>query len=107
NQGQVCVKVIQRAKDSHQECKSWIEFSVTDTGIGIDINKCECLFEPFVQADSSIKRRYGGTGLGLAICKRLVELMGGQICLESHGIGQGTTVRIELPDKTSNETTIK
>ncbi|HEY9653339.1 MAG TPA: GAF domain-containing protein [Coleofasciculaceae cyanobacterium] len=99
HQGQVCVKIIEQTSQSYRESKSWIEISVTDTGIGIDINQRERLFEPFVQADSSIKRRYGGTGLGLTICKRLVELMGGKIWLESPGIGQGTTARIDLPMK--------
>ncbi len=69
-----------------------VEISVADTGIGIDNSKRDLLFEPFVQADGSIKRRYGGTGLGLTICQRLVELMGGNIWLDSPGIGQGTTV---------------
>lgn len=113
DKGQVYVTVIQRtdkcydigfpsmnASPQQRKSNGWIEISVTDTGIGIDMSKLELLFEPFVQADSSIKRRYGGTGLGLAICKRLVELMGGEIWLDSPGIGQGTTVRIGLPHKT-------
>jgi signal transduction histidine kinase len=94
--GQVRVKAIQRANEPS------IEISVSDTGIGIDISKRDILFEPFVQADGSVKRRYGGTGLGLAICKRLVELMGGQIWLDSPGRGQGTTVTFTLPDKTQD-----
>ncbi|MDX2214160.1 MAG: ATP-binding protein [Oculatellaceae cyanobacterium bins.114] len=74
-----------------------VEISVSDTGIGVNAQKREWLFEPFVQADGSIKRRYGGTGLGLTICKRLVELMGGQIWLDSPGKGHGTTVTFTLP----------
>ncbi|MCA1995537.1 MAG: histidine kinase, partial [Coleofasciculus sp. S288] len=77
--------------------KPIVEITVTDTGIGIDMNKQELLFEPFVQENGSIKRRYGGTGLGLAICKQFVELMGGQIRLDSPGKGRGTTVRLLLP----------
>ncbi|MBE9126275.1 MULTISPECIES: GAF domain-containing protein [unclassified Coleofasciculus] len=77
--------------------RSAVEIVVTDTGIGIEMMKSEQLLEPFVQADGSIKRRYGGTGLGLAICKRLVELMGGQIRLYSAGKNQGTTVTVTLP----------
>ncbi len=58
-------------------------FSVEDTGIGIPGDKLEDVFESFTQADATITRRYGGTGLGLTLCRRLVELMGGRIWLES------------------------
>ncbi|MBW4496136.1 MAG: GAF domain-containing protein [Oscillatoria princeps RMCB-10] len=78
-----------------------VEISVTDTGIGIDPSKTDLLFEPFVQADGSIKRRYGGTGLGLTVCKRLVQLMGGEIWLESAGAGEGMTVTFTLPYRAS------
>ena len=63
--------------------KVLIRFSVTDTGIGIPESFIERLFNPFEQSDSSVSRRYGGTGLGLAIGQRIVELMGGQIYVES------------------------
>nr|WP_150960489.1 ATP-binding protein [Aneurinibacillus sp. XH2] len=65
-----------------------IEFVVKDTGIGIVESKRSQLFQPFSQLDSSMTRKYGGTGLGLAICKKLVELMGGSIRIES-GDGPG------------------
>lgn len=73
------------------------QISVRDTGIGIEMDNSEQLFSPFVQADGSAQRSYGGTGLGLTICKRLVELMGGKIWLESPGLGQGNTVTFTLP----------
>jgi len=68
---------------SRNKRKVMIRFSVTDTGIGIPESFIERLFDPFEQSDDSISRRYGGTGLGLAIGQRIVELMGGQISVES------------------------
>jgi signal transduction histidine kinase/CheY-like chemotaxis protein/HPt (histidine-containing phosphotransfer) domain-containing protein len=73
-----------------------ITIAVVDTGIGIPPDRLGQMFERFTQADDSTARQYGGTGLGLAICKRLVELMGGEIGAESE-IGQGSTFWARLP----------
>jgi signal transduction histidine kinase len=77
-----------------------VEFSVSDTGIGLREEDQELVFESFHQVDGSMTRHYGGNGLGLAICKELTELMGGSITLESQfGAGSTFVVRLPLPPK--------
>jgi PAS domain S-box-containing protein len=73
-----------------QDGQASLEFAVRDSGIGIPPSAQERLFQPFAQADASMARRFGGTGLGLSICKSLIELMGGQIRVESD-VGKGST----------------
>jgi len=73
-----------------------IEFDVEDTGIGIASDVLSQVFEPFLQGDSSMTRRFGGTGLGLAITKRLVERLGGAVTATSV-VGRGSTFRVRLP----------
>ncbi len=72
-----------------------LAFSVRDTGIGIPDDKLEFIFSAFQQADASTTRRYGGTGLGLSICRRLVELMGGTLTVQSE-LGRGSEFAFEL-----------
>lgn len=97
--GEVVVKCQrQEERISNQPNTECILFSVADTGIGIAMHQIEHLFKPFSQADGSTTRRYGGTGLGLSISKRLVELMGGEIGVDSE-LGKGSTFwfKIQLP----------
>lgn len=74
----------------------WILLEVADTGIGIPRDSLDQQFEPFMQVDSSIARRFGGTGLGLAICLRLTQAMGGSITADSE-LGRGSTFQVRLP----------
>jgi signal transduction histidine kinase len=87
--GRVAVRV-QSCADSEAEV------TVSDTGAGIPADVMSELFQPFRQANSGVARKYGGTGLGLSICKKLIELHGGSIAIDSE-LGVGTRVSIRLP----------
>ncbi|NNE85591.1 MAG: response regulator [Alphaproteobacteria bacterium] len=75
----------------------WVSFAIRDTGIGMTAEQVDRLFQPFVQADSSITQKYGGTGLGLSISQRFVEMMGGSIAISSEE-GKGSCFTVWLPD---------
>jgi two-component system sensor kinase len=96
-QGEVTIEVREAARNADTVM---LAFAVRDTGVGMTEAQCQSLFQPFVQADTSITRRYGGTGLGLAISRQLVELMHGKIGVDSRP-GQGSrfhfTARLGLP----------
>ncbi len=98
--GSVEVRVSARNPEDHV---SELEFSVSDTGIGIPPGKQQAIFEPFAQADGSMTRRFGGTGLGLSISAKLVALMGGTIEVESRP-GKGSCFRFSIRAAAAPET---
>ena len=73
-----------------------VEFSVTDTGVGMTVEQTQKVFDPFTQADVTTTRKYGGTGLGLAIVSRFCDLMGGSVSVESRP-GEGSRFVVRLP----------
>ncbi|EPR41173.1 PAS/PAC sensor hybrid histidine kinase [Desulfovibrio sp. X2] len=98
-QGEVLVSVLALERG---EKHALLRFSVRDTGIGLTPEQITTLFDPFTQADGSTTRRHGGTGLGLAICKRIVEMMGGGIEVQSEpGVGSefSFVLRFPLPEE--------
>jgi PAS domain S-box-containing protein len=95
DEGEVFISVNKNFQD---EENIELQFSVRDTGIGIPEEKKEQVFEAFSQVDSSTTRKYGGTGLGLAICRKLVQLMGGKIWVESV-LGKGSTFYFTIKAK--------
>jgi len=101
HEGQVVVEVeVDQPSPPPANTLQRIRITVSDTGVGIPASQQESLFRPFVQSDATPTRRYGGTGLGLSICKQLVELMAGELSLQSEeGRGTRLTVTIELPVK--------
>jgi PAS domain S-box-containing protein len=88
NQGGVTVQA--------QIVDSKMEIAVVDTGIGVPSHLHSKLFQPFVQADGSMTRKYGGTGLGLSISRKLAEMMGGSVAMHSEGEGKGSTFTLTV-----------
>jgi len=99
-QGEIVVSVDLVASRPEQRV---LQFSVRDTGVGLDADQLAGLFQPFSQAEAGTSRRYGGTGLGLAICKRLVERMDGRIWVESSP-GSGSTFHFTVKLRALDET---
>ncbi len=95
NQGHVLVNVTAESGSP----KPSLAIYVKDTGCGISLQNASYLFQPFVQADTSTSRKYGGTGLGLALSRKLAQLLGGNVALDSSIPDQGSTFKIELPLK--------
>lgn len=95
--GEVVITVSRDQETEAIGLKNYLHFTVHDTGIGIPKDRMNRLFASFSQVDASTTRKYGGTGLGLAISKRLVNLMGGEIWVESEGIaGKGATFHFTI-----------
>lgn len=99
-QGEVVLIIKSKAQDEDSASKESghyeLHFAIKDTGIGIPADRMDRLFKSFSQVDASMTRKFGGTGLGLTISKRLAELMGGQMWVESEGEGKGSTFHFTI-----------
>nr|WKN36544.1 ATP-binding protein [Tunicatimonas sp. TK19036] len=102
-EGEITVSANVRQKSANEV---WIDYSVSDTGIGIAKEKLSVIFDSFQQAEESTSRQFGGTGLGLAICKQLTELQGGTIKVQSK-LETGTTFLVSIPYPLSQKIDLK
>ncbi|MCR9143844.1 MAG: ATP-binding protein [bacterium] len=108
---EICVRIVESpaeatanaTEDPQEQETVLLDFSVTDTGIGVPEDRIELIFENFSQVDSSVSRQYGGTGLGLAICRNLSRLMGGDIFIES-APGEGSVFHFQAAFPITNAT---
>ncbi len=84
-------------QEDHDHINKYVRISVKDSGIGLRKEDLERVFKPFEQVESSASRRFDGTGLGLSLVKHFVQLHGGNIWVESDGVGAGATFHFMLP----------
>ncbi|MCZ7544872.1 MAG: ATP-binding protein [Anaerolineae bacterium] len=97
-------RITARAGTSRRAGRVWVYCAIQDTGIGVAPQNHDIIFDEFRQVDGSTTREYGGTGLGLAIAKKLIDMMGGKIWVESEGVpGLGSVFTVELPAVTPAE----
>jgi signal transduction histidine kinase len=100
-EGCIVIAAEEKRNDGETSAEHWIEFRVSDSGVGIPPEECEKIFERFHQVDSSQTRRFEGVGLGLHIVKSFTELLGGRVSVCSQ-LGEGSTFTVSLPIKTAS-----
>jgi signal transduction histidine kinase len=96
--GQIKLEVDRQEDQSSPNRSAWLRFSISDTGIGIAPENIPKLFQPFIQIDSALNRKYEGTGLGLALVKQIADLHGGKVSLTSE-LGVGSCFVVDIPYK--------
>ncbi|WP_299580081.1 response regulator [uncultured Sunxiuqinia sp.] len=104
DQGSVSLKVSANAMDHNNPV--WVNFQIIDTGIGISKENHQVIFDDFVQLETDLTKKQGGAGLGLSIVKKLIDIQGGTIQVDSE-LHQGTTITIKIPYRKGNPANIK